>query len=170
MEVYCSFKKIVGGICGYDNRDRKRQAEIVSLSSCKKDIAKHLTLFSFSGPENEMDLILCPAGIFQKEESLNTMTISASHRGKLGLGWTRCSTRCRIPAALSNHGEGGRKAWPKGDRGIGKRDSETVLHMTGVFIQAGSGKILYDLQVILMLIVFWHTRFLDVPISICMVS
>ena len=110
MEVYCSFKKIVGGICGFDNRDRKRQAEIVTLSSCKKDIAKHLTLFSFSGPENEMDLLLCRAAIFQKEESLNTMTISANHCGKLGLGWTRCSTRCRIPAALSNHGEGGRKA------------------------------------------------------------
>ena len=42
--------------------------------------------------------------------------------------------------------------------------------MTGVFIQAGSGKMLHDLQVILMLIVFWHTRFLDVPIIICMVS
>ena len=82
------------------------------------------------------------------------MTICANHRGKLGLGWTRCSTRCRIPAALSNHGEGSRKAWPKGDRGISKRDSETVLHMTGVFIQAGSGKMLYDLQVILMLIIY----------------
>ena len=69
MEVYCSFKKIVGGICGYDSRDRKRQAEIVPLSSCKKDITKHLTLFSFSGPENEMDLILCCAASFQKDES-----------------------------------------------------------------------------------------------------
>ena len=85
MEVYCSFKKIAGGICGYDSRDRKRQAEIVPLSSCKKDIAKHLTLFSFLGPPNEMDLILCRAAIFQEKESLNTMIICANHSGKLGL-------------------------------------------------------------------------------------
>ena len=36
MEVYCSFKKIVGGICGYDSRDRKHQAEIVLYHHAKK--------------------------------------------------------------------------------------------------------------------------------------
>ncbi len=167
MEVYCSFKKIVGGICGSDSRDRKRQMLIVPLSSCKKDIANHLTLFSFTGPENEMDLILCRAAIFQKPESLDTMTICANHRGKLGLGWTRCSTKCRIPVALSNHGEGSRKAWPKGDRGIGKRDSEIVLDVTGVFIQAGSGKIMYTIFKLLVVIASWLIRFLDVAVSIC---
>ena len=45
----------------------------------EKKKGKHLTLFSFSGPENEMDLILCRAAIFEKEVSLNTMTICANH-------------------------------------------------------------------------------------------
>jgi hypothetical protein len=71
------------------------------------------------------------------------MTICLQHRDKRGLGWTRGSTRCRIPAALSNHGKGSRKIWPKGDRGHGKQDSETVLQKIGVFIQAVSGNCLY---------------------------
>ena len=114
-----------------------------------------------------MDLILCRAAIIQNPESLDTMTICANHRGKLGLGWTRCSTMCRIPVALSNHGEGSRKAWPKGDRGIGKRDSEIVLDVTGVFIQAGSGKIMYTIFKLLVVIASWLIRFHDVAVSIC---
>ena len=35
-----------------------------------------------------------------------------------------------------------KKTWPKGDRGLGKHESEVVLGKTGVFVQPGSGKIL----------------------------
>lgn len=56
MEACCSFKTIVGSSCGFDAKDRKRQTEIVPLLSCTKDITKHLSTLSFSGPENEIDL------------------------------------------------------------------------------------------------------------------
>lgn len=108
-----------------------------------KRYCDHLATWSFCGPENEIELILSRAAIFKVPDSLGTMTICPLHRGKLGLGWTRGSTRCRIPDELSNHGKGKKSAWPKGDRGLGKQDSERVLQGTGVFIAVGSGKIVY---------------------------
>lgn len=142
MEVCCSFKTITGGICGSDSRDRKRDIQVVPLSACSKDIENHLSSYSFTGPLNEMDLILCRAAIFKMPANLYNMTICPRHRGKLGTGWTRGATRCRRPHALSNHGKGRNKTWPKGDRGLGKHESEVVLRKTGVFVQPGSGKIL----------------------------
>lgn len=58
MEACCSFKTIVGTCCGFDAKDRKRQTEIVPLLSCSKDVSNHLSTLSFSGSENEIDLIL----------------------------------------------------------------------------------------------------------------
>ena len=147
MEVCCSFKAITGGVCGFDGRDRKKEVQVVPLSSCSKDIANHLESYSFTGPENEIDLILCRAAVFKIPDSFERMTICPRHRGKLGVGWTRGATRCRIPTALSNHGKGHCKTWPQGDRGIGKQDSEMVLRKTGVFIQAGSGKVVIQTMV-----------------------
>ena len=43
-----------------------------------------LALFSFSGPENKIDLILCRPATFKEADSLNNMTICPLHRGKLG--------------------------------------------------------------------------------------
>ena len=106
MEVCCTFKSIVGGVCGSDYRDRKHEVQVVPLRSCTKDIVNHLATWSFSGPVNEIELILSRAAIFKVPDSLGTMTICPLHRGKLGLGWTRGSTRCRIPDVLSNHGKG----------------------------------------------------------------
>ena len=74
--------------------------------------------------------------------NLDNMTVCPRHHRKLGTGWTRGATRCRLPLALSNHGKGRNKTWPKGDRGLGKHESEVVLRKTGVFVQPGSGKIL----------------------------
>ena len=145
MEVCCTFKALVGGVCGSDCRDRKHEVQVVPLQSCTKDIVNHLATWSFSGPESEIELILSRAAIFKMPDSLGSMTIWPLHRGKLGLGWTRGSTRCRIPDALSNHGKGKKNVWPKGDRGLGKQDSEKVLQKTGVFIAVGSGKIVYNI-------------------------
>ena len=68
------------------------------------------------------------------------MKICPNHRAKLGLGWTRGSSkRCRVPERISNHGKGiGMR--PKGERGLSKRESEVILRKTGSFVQVGSGK------------------------------
>ena len=63
MEGCCSFKSLIGGVCGYNTRDRMRETEIVPLLSCTKNIASHESAFKFTGPEDEIDLILCRAHI-----------------------------------------------------------------------------------------------------------
>ena len=142
MEVSCSFKSLVGGICGFDTRDRGHGDRVVPLLSCTKDISNHLLSWSFSGPKNEIDLVLCRAGIFKEPDSINTMTICPFHRGKLGIGWKRGASRCRIPAEISKHGTSKNKktSWPIGDRGLSKDDSQLILRQTGIFVQAGSGR------------------------------
>lgn len=49
MESCCSFKALVGGVCGYDPKDRKRDSEIVPLLSCDKDINRHKSLYKLPG-------------------------------------------------------------------------------------------------------------------------
>jgi len=140
MELCCTFKSIVGGICGFDPKDRNRSIEIVPVLSCTRDINKHKSVVSFSGPDDEIDLILCRAGIFSKPHNLSAMTVCPLHRARLGLGWSRgASVRCRVPIVLSNHGNPKGKSWPKGDRGLGKKESEMLLRKTGVFVPVGSG-------------------------------
>ena len=117
MEVCCTFKSIVGGVCGSDCRDRKHEVQVVPLQSCTNDIANHLATWSFSSPEREIELISSCAAVFKVPNSLGSMTICPLHCGKLGLGWTRGSTRCRIPDVLSNHGKGNKKCLAKGRQG-----------------------------------------------------
>ena len=101
MDVCCSFKALVGGVCGYNAKDRKRGTEIVPLMSCDKDINRHKSLYKFTGPENEVELTLCRAAMFTKSKSLSSMTICPNHRSKLGLGWYQgSSTRCRVPEEM----------------------------------------------------------------------
>ena len=139
MEGCCSFKSLIGGVCCYNTRDRKRETEIVPLLSCSKNIASHRSAFKLTGPEDEIDPILCVASMFTKNTRSSTMTICPNHRAKLGLGWTRgSSTRCRVPEIISNHNKG-KGVWPKGERGLGKRGSEVILRKTGSFVQVGSG-------------------------------
>ena len=54
---------LIGGVCGYNTRDRERETKIVRLLSCTKNIASHESAFKFTGPEDEIDLILCRAHI-----------------------------------------------------------------------------------------------------------
>ena len=68
MEGCCSFKALVGGVCGYNAKDRKRGTEIVPLMSCDKDINRHKSLYKFTGPENEVELILCRAAMSVYQE------------------------------------------------------------------------------------------------------
>ena len=84
MEAFCSFKSLVGSSCGFDVKDRKRQTPIVPLLSCTKNISKHLSTLSFSGPQNEIDLILSGAALFDlAEESIKSMSIFPCHRGQV---------------------------------------------------------------------------------------
>lgn len=139
MEACCSFKTIVGSSCSFDAKDRKRQTEIVPLLSCTKDISRHLSTLSFSGIENEVDLILSRVGFYKSKDNINTMTICPYHRATLGISWTRGGgARCRVPQAISNHGKT-KGTWVKGDRGLGKKESSFILRNTGVFVPPGSG-------------------------------
>ena len=143
MEVCRSFKFLVGGICGFDTRDRKKETQIIPLLACSKDISNHTASLGFSGPKDEVDVILSRVGIFTHPGNINSMTICPLHREKLGLGWRRGSNaRCRMPEVLSNHDKRGKK-WPKCHRGIGKIDAQIILKKTGVFLQVGSGKLTF---------------------------
>lgn len=146
MEVNCSFQAIVGGLCGCKRTDKEKkrcqesgERIIVPLLSCDKEIATHKSLFAFSEPVNEVDLILCRAAIFAHPKDIQTLTICAYHRYNLGLGWMRGSnTRCRVPVSLSNHGKS-RAKWPKCERGVSKDQSQIILKKTGTFVPVGSG-------------------------------
>ena len=59
MEGSCSFKALVGGVCGFSDKDRKRQTEIIPFLSCNKKIANHKSIYKFTGPKDEVDHILC---------------------------------------------------------------------------------------------------------------
>ena len=120
MEACWSFKSLVGSSCGFDAKDRKCQNQIVPLVSCSKDI---------SGPQNEIDLILCRARLFYKtEESIKSMTVYPRYRAILVISWARGGgTRCRVPQAISGHGRS-RATWPKGDRSLGKKDSSLIMN------------------------------------------
>ena len=101
-------------------------------------------MYKFSGPENEVDLILCRAGFLNFTHNTESITICPSHRSKLGIGWSRGSTiKCSIPQSMSGHGRRKTAKWPKAEHGIGKRESAFILKETylsrGVFIQVGSG-------------------------------
>ena len=145
MEGCCSFKALVGGVCGSDAKDPKGGTEIVPLLSCDRDIRNHKSLNKFSGPKDEVELILCRAAKFKENDRLSSMTICPNHRGKLGIGWSRGSRpRCKVPDEISNHGKR-RGVWPKGDRGLGKKESELILRRTGLFVQVGSGKFYFPL-------------------------
>ena len=140
MAAYCLFKSIVGGICGFDLKDRKQNSQIIPLISCTKDISKHTTAYNFSGIKNEIELILSRVGLSYETSQSQTITIFPRHRSTLGFGWSRgASTRCRVPESISKHGTGKGK-WPKGERGLGKLESAVILQHTGLLVPVGSGR------------------------------
>ena len=95
----------------------------------------------FSDPENEVDLVLSRASIFETPKDIDDFTNCPTHRSNLGIGWNRGSnSRCRVRKEMSGHGKGRVKSIPKAHRGIGKRVSQIVLKMSGNFVQSGFGK------------------------------
>ena len=138
MEVCCSLKSLANGSCGTSKKQITN--EIVPLFSCTKSIKSHLEAHKFSGPVDEVELILCRVAIFKKPLNVNTMTICPNHRAVLCMGWGRGgNTRCRVPEAISGHGKSGKK-FPKAEKGLDKRDSLYIFQTVGIFVPAGSGK------------------------------
>ena len=81
MEICCSFKSFAGGTRGFSYReDRSCISQVVPLHSCKNDISSHLRSCKFSDPENEVDLILSLAGIFETLTDIDDFTICPTHR------------------------------------------------------------------------------------------
>lgn len=120
MDVRCSLKSIGGGNCGFNKWSRKQETVIIPLLACWKRFDGHSASFGFSGPKNEVDLILSQAAIFSPPVNIYSMTVCPSHRTKLGLGWTRgSSTKCRAPSEMTNHSKSDR-TWSKCDKGKGK--------------------------------------------------
>ena len=95
----------------------------------------------FSDAENEVDLVLSSAGIFETPKDIDDFINCLTHRSNLGVGWNRSSnSRCRVPKEMSGHGKGRVKSIPKADRGISKRVSQIALKMSGKFLQPGFDK------------------------------
>ena len=139
MEVRFSFKTLVGGLCSFDQRDKKQSTEIVLLLSCSKSITNHKSLWNFQDMDNEVELILARATVFSIQESVQTMTICPSHRSSLGIGWTRGTDRCRVPYEISKH-KNIRGKCPNADRGVSKLFSHVIWNKTGLLVSVGSGK------------------------------
>ena len=138
MEACCSFKSIVGGSCLFDQHNKKRSTEIVPLLSCSKSIDNHKSLYGFQGVSNEAELILARTAVFSSPQNIGMMTVCPLHRSWLGLGWTRGTDRCRVPEEISKHKKVKGKC-PKGERGMTKIFSQTILKKTGLLVHVGSG-------------------------------
>ena len=70
-------------MCGFHIRDRKKEAQIIPLLACSKPISNHAASLGFSGPKDEVDLILSRTAVYTQQT--NAMTICPLHREKLGL-------------------------------------------------------------------------------------
>ena len=119
----------------------------------------------FSDPENEVDLVLSRAGIFETPKDIDDFTNCPTHRSNLDVWWNRSSSsRCRVPKEMSGHDKGRVMSIPKADRGISKRVSQIVLKMSRKFIQSGFGKGRVALERILANFVCMSNK----PVTICL--
>ena len=81
MAICSSFKSFAGGAYGFSYReDRSCIPQVVLLHSCKKNILSHLRSCKFSDSENEVDLILSRAGIFETLTDIDDFTMCSTHR------------------------------------------------------------------------------------------
>ena len=123
MEICYLVKSFAGVTCGFSYRED----QVIPLHDCLKDISSHLRSCKFSDPENEVDLVLSRAGIFETPKDIDDFTNYPTHRANLGVGWNRGSnSRWRVPKEMSGRGKGRVNSIPKADRGIGKRLSQIV--------------------------------------------
>ena len=79
IEVCRSFNSIIGGMCEFDTRDRRKETQIIPLFACSKAISNHTASLGFSGPMDEVDLILSRAAVFTQPANITSMTICPLH-------------------------------------------------------------------------------------------
>ena len=75
-----SFASKVGGICSFDRRDRSKSVEIIPLVTCKKDISNHKSQWGVHDVDNEIELILSRASIFEVPEDVEFLTIQGRNQ------------------------------------------------------------------------------------------
>ena len=106
MEACCSLKSLAGSSCGFDAKDRKRQTQIVRIPflSCTKNHLKALVdRLSFSELQNEINLVLSRASLFdQAEERIKAITICLRHRAALGISWTYKRWRNKVQSSTGH--------------------------------------------------------------------
>ena len=73
-----------------------------------------LSELQVSDPENEVNLVLSRAGIFETPKHIDDFTNCPSHRSNLGVGWNRGSnSKYRVPKEMSGHSKGGLRRFQK---------------------------------------------------------
>ena len=84
MEISCSFFRIVGGQCSQDKRGwAEKNALILPLLSCGKNISAHAQSVGVADVESEIELILARASMFTTPNDISKMTICPAHRSSL---------------------------------------------------------------------------------------
>ena len=70
MDTKCSFSGIVGDSCTYERRDKAKNAEVIPLLYCTREIAGHESTWEISDVETYFDLIMARAAIFTSPENI----------------------------------------------------------------------------------------------------
>ena len=83
MNACCSLNSIVGGNCGFDRRDRKRDIR----GSMHKPTGSHISSLGISGTVDEEELILSRAVIQLQNINSIPICLLRRHRSKFGLIW-----------------------------------------------------------------------------------
>ena len=105
MEGCCSLKSLVGSSCGFDAKDRKHQTQIVRIPFllCTKNNSKHWSTLSFSGLQNEINLVLSRAALFdQAVERIKSIAICPCHCATLGISWTYKRWRNKVQSSTGH--------------------------------------------------------------------
>ena len=58
----------------------KKEAQIIPLLACSKPIFNHTVSLGFSGPEDEVDLIVSRTAVFTQPANIDSMIICQLHR------------------------------------------------------------------------------------------
>ena len=105
MEACCSLKSLVGSSCGFDAKDGKHQTQIVRLPflSCIRNISRHWSTLSFSGLQNEINLVLSRAALFDHAvERIKSTAIYPCHHATLRISWTHKRWRNKVQSSTGH--------------------------------------------------------------------
>ena len=78
MEICCSVKSFAGGTCEFSYQSCISQ--VVPMRGCLRDISSQFRSCKCSDSENDVDLILSCAGIFETLKEIDDFTNCPTHR------------------------------------------------------------------------------------------